>query len=364
MRIGLDVSQVVFPGTGVGRYTRELVTALLKVGPENEYVLFGSSLRRLGDLRTFAAQIALPDRVIPKFYPLPPTIAEPIFNVFPRPVIDNFIGSLDVLQTSDWLEPRSRAPKVTVVHDLAMFRYPEIAQPKILATHKRKLDLVKKEDRAVIAVSVSTKKDLVELLGFSPKKIAVIYEAANRNFKPVGRQLPMAIASKCCITQPYILALGTREPRKNLKRIMAAFARLGTDTWQLVIVGNFGWGEDIKPQANVVVTGFVADEELPALYSGAEVFVYPALYEGFGLPVLEAMQCGTPVVTANIASLPEVAGDAAVLVEPTSTEAIASGIKKALGNRRELIAKGHQQAKKFSWEETARQTLAVYKSIV
>jgi glycosyltransferase involved in cell wall biosynthesis len=356
MRIGIDISQIVHEGTGVSTYTQELVRALLSIDKENKYVLFGASLRKLSTLKDFAK--SLKGEAFEKFYPIPPTLAEPLFNCFPRPPIELFTGKLDVFHTSDWLEPRALCPKVSVVHDLAMFRFPEVAHPKILATHKRKLELVKKESRIVIAVSESTKKDLVEIMGFDPKKIVVIYEAAGSQFKPTLGKSKLAIDGK------YLLTLGTREPRKNLRRVIEAFSRLHLPDVMLVIVGKFGWGEDIRPVENVIIAGYLPNEDLPSVYSNAEAFVYPTLYEGFGLPVLEAMSCGVPVVTSNVSSLPEVAGDAAILVDPNDSDAITSGIRQVLKDKDKLILKGYKQASKFSWEKTARQTLEVYNRAV
>lgn len=362
MRIGIDISQIVHEGTGVATYTRELVRALVKVtekDKEIEFVLFGTSLRKLYVLREFTERLQGPT-LKTRFFPIPPTLAEPLFNQLTRPNIELFTGGLDVFHSSDWLEPRANCPKVTVVHDLAMFRFTEVAHPKILETHRRKLALVKKESAKVIAVSESTKRDLVELVGVEPERIAVIYEAAGNKFKPYQKR---SLLDKYGVGGRYIFALGTREPRKNLPRVIKAFSKLHLPGVKLVIVGKFGWGEDVEPVRNVSVVGYVPDEDLPALYSRAEVFVYPSLYEGFGLPVLEAMSCATPVVTSNVSSLPEVAGNAAVLVDPTDVNAIAAGVQKALKEKEELVAKGLAQAKKFSWERTAWETLEVYKRV-
>lgn len=357
MRIGIDISQIVHQGTGVATYTRELVTALLAQDKTNDYVLFGTSLRKFSILQKFAASFAENSHLTLKFFPLPPALAEPLFNGPPRLNIELFTGNLDVLHTSDWLEPRARCPKVTVVHDLAMFKFPDVAHPKILSVHRRKLYLAKRESSQIIAVSQSTKNDLVQILGFDPEKVTVIYESASPIFRPVTERKEL---EKYGIRGKYLLALGTREPRKNLTRVIDAFTSLDLPETSLVIVGKFGWGENLKPVKNVIIAGYIPQEDLPAIYSASEVFVYPALYEGFGLPVLEAMSCGVPVVTSNVSSLPEVAGDAAVKIDPNDSESIALGIKKAIAESESFKAKGFEQSKRFSWSETARQTLSVY----
>lgn len=358
MRIGIDISQIVHQGTGVSTYTQELVKALLSLDHQNDYVLFGFSLRKISYLKAFANSLGPKSNFVSKFFPIPPTAAEKLLNHFPRPNIELFTGKLDVLHTSDWLEPRANCPKVTVVHDLAMFKFPHVAHPKILATHKKKLELVKKESQKVIAVSESTKKDLVEMLNFDPAKITIIYEAADQ-LQPESH--PEKTLQKYGVKGKYILALGTREPRKNLDRIIQAFTLLKDKDLKLVIVGKFGWGEDVKPLDSVIITGYIPDEDLSAFYSGAQVFAYPSLYEGFGQPILEAMRCGVPVVSSTVSSLPEVAGEAAILVDPTSVQAIAGGIEEASRNRSALIAKGKKQAEKFSWKKAAVETLEVYK---
>lgn len=365
MRIGIDISQIVHEGTGVATYTKELVRALLKQDDMDQYVLFGMSLRKFGILNKFVRKLPNRGEVTSCFYPIPPTVAEPMFNRFGRLPIELFTGNLDVFHTSDWLEPRAGCSKVTVVHDLAIFKFPGVAHPKILATHRRKLELVKRESAMVIAVSEATKRDLVELLGLEEKKITVIYEAAGDQFRPKfwGTSRSRAVLKKYGISRRYILALGTREPRKNLKLVVEAFNKLKYQDVKLVIVGKFGWGEDIRPADNVILVGYVPQSNLPFIYSSAEVFVYPSLYEGFGLPVLEAMSCGVPVVTSGISSLPEVAGEAAVLVNPVRLEEIATGIQVAIKNRDRLVAMGLKQARKFSWEKAARETVSVYKKV-
>ena len=359
MKIGIDISQIVHEGTGVSTYTRELVKALLAIDQRNEYHLFGASLRKLSLLDQFAHDLP---NVKAHFYPLPPTVAEPVFNRFPRLPIETFTGPLDLFHTSDWLEPPAKCPKATVVHDLSMFRFPETVHPKILSVHRRKLELVKKESAAVIAVSQATKNDLVEILKFDPTKITVIYEAASPDFRKT-KLISKEPLLRLGVTGKYILALGTREPRKNLSRTIAAFQKLKLKDTKLVIVGKFGWGQDVSPTSDIVLAGYVAQDQIASFYHYAECFLYPSLYEGFGLPILEAMATGTPVVTSNIGSLPEVAGKAAVLVDPRDAEAIVRGIKDALSQKDNLVARGYTQEKKFSWEKTARETLGLYQRI-
>jgi glycosyltransferase involved in cell wall biosynthesis len=230
----------------------------------------------------------------------------------------------------------------------------------IVENQKRKLEWVKKEARLVIAVSENTKKDIVELLGIPAKKIRVIYEASNEKLKIQNSKFKIdEIKRKYGIEGNYILALGG-SPRKNLGRLIKAYNVSVTQylNIELVIVGN---SQNTKYQIpNTKYLGYVPQDELASLYSGALCFVYPSLYEGFGLPVLEAMACGCPVVTSNVSSLPEVAGEAAVLVDPLSEKSIAAGIKEVLKKREDMVKRGYERVKLFSWEKCARETLAVY----
>jgi len=361
MKIGIDISQLAFPGTGSAVYTENLVKNLLKE-KKNEYVLFFSSLRQ-----------PAPKDLPSKNFRFPPLLLEQLWNRFHVLPIEKLIGRVDVFHTSDWLEPPSRCPKVTTIHDLIIYKYPERFHPRgghdIVANLKRKLEWVKKESALTISVSESTKRDIVELLKIPEKKIRVIHEAPSEIYnKQQTKKNIEKVKEKYKIKGDYVLMVGTREPRKNLERAIEAFQSLKNQDLSLVIAGKFGWGKELMTEdsrrktvdSHVKLLGFVPDEDLPALFSGAQVFVYPSLYEGFGLPVLEAMASGCPVVTSDVSSLPEVAGDAAVLVNPEETEDIARGIQEVLENREELVRKGKARAQEFSWEKTAQETLKVY----
>ena len=320
MKVGIDISQIVYEGTGVGNYTKNLIEWLPKVDPRNNYIFFGSSLRRRQK----------------GFWPIPPTLLDILWNrlhIFP---VENFIGKIDVFHSSDWTQPPTKAKKVTTIHDLVVYKYPESLHPQIVTVQRRRLELVKKECDLIIAISQNTKKDIIEILKIPEEKIRVIYEAANPIFKPVVKK-----------TKSYILGMGQLNSRKNIKRLKTAFHNLKLKDVELKIANN------------------ISTENLVELYSNALCFVYPSLYEGFGLPVLEAMACGCPVITSNISSLPEVGGQAAIYVDPFSVDDIREKINYVLkANREKLAKKGFEQVKKFSWEKTARETLKVYQSLL
>jgi len=381
MKIGIDISQIVY-GTGVSFYTQNLVEHLLKIDKKNEYVLFGGSLRQQEKLRDFGAKV----------FPFPPSLADFIWNRLHILPVEKFIGSIDIFHSSDWTQPPSKAAKVTTIHDFGFLKYPETAHPKIAAVHKRRLAWIKKECDLIIAVSQSTKRDIIEILGIPEEKIRVVYEATPTDINRIEDQKVIdKVKKKFGVKGDYLLTVATLEPRKNLKRIIEAFRlfsngsnvhrinsnRLeknsGNSRMTLVIVGKAGWDEEInklakKQSSNIIFTGYVNREvELSAFYSGAACFVYPSLYEGFGLPILEAMKCGCPVVTSNVSSMPEVAGEAGILVNPLDVKDIVRGIEmvirdKAIGER--LRKKGFEQVKKFSWEKTAKETLRVYHEVI
>lgn len=346
MKIGIDISQIVYQ-TGVSRYTAQLVESLLKFDKVNDYVLFGGSLRQQSILRAFSAK--LPRKVKLVLSPLSPKLADIYFNRF-NGSIDPLIGPVDVFHASNWSIPRTKAALVTTVHDLTFINNPENHLAYYIGAHQRHLNRAKSKVVALIAVSQATKRDLLAQ-GWETDRVKVIYEAAAAVFKPANVR-----------RQPIILCVGTLEPRKNIKRVVEAFKLLKLPKHELVIVGKFGWGETARPVERIKLLGYVPDEELAELYCRAAVFVYPSLGEGFGLPVVEALSCGCPVVTSDRSSLPEVGGQAAVYVNPESVTSIARGIETALSHPGPAAARLNQ-ASQFSWEKTARETLKVYQEV-
>ena len=254
----------------------------------------------------------------------------------------------DVLHCPTYRGPvHTRTPLVVTVHDIAVFRYPE-AFPRWTRLYSRRVvPRVLHAAARVLAVSEFTASELEEVLGIPRDKITVTPNAADAVFASEG---PRAGGD-------YVLAVGTLEPRKNLARTIAAAARLGVE---LRVVGARGWGGVDIEGTHVQWLGEVSDEALAQQYRGALCVAYPSLYEGFGIPVLEAMACGTPVVTSQRGATEEVAGGAAVLVDPLDVAAIAGGIEAAIGARSELRTRGLERARAYSWDETARQTVGAY----
>jgi glycosyltransferase involved in cell wall biosynthesis len=354
MKIAIDVSQVVYE-TGVSEYTRNLVKALLEVDKKNDYVLFGGSLRRMHELRAFFS--GLSDSADKRTLPIPPALADILFNRIRLGKIEMFTGDIDVFHSSDWSQPATDAFKVTTVHDMVPIIYPEQSHPKLVDVHKRRLDIVIGEVDTIIAPSESTKKDLIGF-GAEESRIRVIPEAPDINISLVKTSEIDKIKAKFNIENDYILAVGAAK-RKNIERIVNAAQKLKkSKDISLVVIGHPF--VEIKKGEGIKVLGHVDNNEYSALLSGAECLVYPSLYEGFGLPILHAFKLECPVVTSNLGSMKEVAGNAAVLVDPKDGNDILEGIKKALNERKTLVKMGKERVKDFSWRKNAKQTIKVY----
>lgn len=358
MKITIDVSQMAYEWTGVGRYTFELVKALLRLSTKHEFTLWAGVRKQRFYFESL--QKTEPwNRATWIYSHLSPKLAGVLFNYSPLH-LEYLSGPTDLIHLSDWTAPVTRVPTVTTVHDLAFIKYPETVDPLIRHTQSVRLSRIVSHGNHIIADSLSTKNDLIEKYHLNASQIDVVYPGISHSYLPASLTEIDRVKKKYSLPSHFILSLGTQEPRKNLERLVEATKDL---TYPLVIAGKYGWGKKLDSPAHVKVLGFVDEKDLPALYSSATVFCYPSLYEGFGFPVLEAMACGVPVVTSNVSSLPEVAGTAAILVDPLSLGSIRSGIEQAITTREKMIKKGIQQAKKFNWDKTARQVLAIYEKL-
>ncbi len=371
-RIGIDYTPAYEQGGGIGRYVRELVAALAWCDPETEYRLFvaGAGAKPLPPLPgpnfTWAAS-----RLSPVWFARLWQRAR-----LPLPV-EWWVGSVALYHATDFVLPPTYPGTRTVltVHDLSFVRAPEAASPAL----KRYLDRVvprsvRRADH-VLADSQATKEDLIALYGVQPDKVTVLLSGVHPRFQPVRDPALLAsVRARYGIGDaPFVLSVGTVQPRKNYERLMQALAALPTTLRDihLVIAGGRGWLQGpihaavdaLGLQGRVHFIGFAEDADLPALYSAARCFAFPSLYEGFGLPVLEAMACATPVVTSNVSSLVEVAGDAALLVDPLSVPQISAALARLLTDdalRLELVERGLRQAALFTWGKAAAQLHALY----
>ena len=382
MRIGVDYTSAVRQGAGIGRLTRCIFQALAEIDHENEYRLFAAMGRgQPSNFPTFQPSNLSNFRL--KTIPLSDRELNVVWHRLRLPLpVELITGPVDVFHSPDFtLPPVWRARAVLTVHDLSFLRVPECFTGALRRYLERVVPRSVRRADHVIADSHSTKRDLVELLGTPAGKVTVIHSGVEPRFRPIIDRAALGpVRQRYDLPERFIISVGTLQPRKNFATLVEAFARLKSETgnWKpgarslkLVIAGGRGWlyeeifarVEALGLQGDVLFPGFVADEDLPALYNLAEAFVLPSLYEGFGLPPLEAMACGTPVVTSNVSSLPEVVGDAGLMVEPADVESLAAAIERVLedgGLRREMVQRGLARAKEFTWERAARRLLGVY----
>jgi glycosyltransferase involved in cell wall biosynthesis len=375
MKIAIDISQIVYSGTGVAKYTKELVKNLIRIDSENNYILLGFTFRKKQILKEFSDEIASNKKNITvKLFPFPISTVSRIWNDYHVINVETLIGKIDVFHSSDWIQPPSFAKKVTTIHDMVVYKYPELSHPLIVATHKKRLVHVKNECDAVITDSEASKEDLINILKFDERKIEVISPGISGQFIPATNEEKTILQRKYSLNNDYVLAVGTIEPRKNLKSVISAYEKFTRHSlissrkkgMDLVIAGNSGWESDLKNNEHIRFLGFVPDIDMRALYSAADLFVYPSFYEGFGFPVLEAMACGCPVITSDRGSLKEVAKDAALLVDPYSTDDLSHKMVQLIIDlklKSEMIKKGLINVEKYTWEKTAKKTLSVYKKI-
>ncbi|OGK22981.1 hypothetical protein A2954_03815 [Candidatus Roizmanbacteria bacterium RIFCSPLOWO2_01_FULL_37_12] len=356
MNLGIDLSQIVYEGTGIARFTKGLTNAILDFDKKNSWTFFFSSLRKNLDPE-IKNKIEYKGHKLIK-WKLPPTFLSFLFNDLHNllnltPIPHILTANLDWFITSDWSEPPLNIKKAAIVHDLVFLRYPETVAPKILQTQKKRLNLIKQESRIVFTDSNATKYDLADLLKIGSKKIIVNYPGVEVK-KPTIEQINITI-KKYHLNHPFILTVGKQEPRKNIDRLISAFSKLEDKKLDLVIVGPKGWeAESINYQlSNIKYLGLVSDIELFSLYSSCLFFIYPSLWEGFGYPVVEAMNFATPVATSNNSSLKEIGHDAAFLFNPLKVDEISHCIKVMKSNirlRKVLSKKGQERSKIYIWK--------------
>ncbi|MBN1260832.1 MAG: glycosyltransferase family 4 protein [Anaerolineae bacterium] len=370
--ITLDVSAAVHRRAGLGRYAESLTRALYALIP-GELRLFYNAERGIAPL---AGLERMPARTVALGYK-PWRMLVWMGQLARLPFNRLVAGTALFHATEHLLLPLRGIPTVLTVHDLIFRHLPE--------HHKRlnrwylnaTMPLYCRRATHIIAVSEATRQDLIAAYDVPPEKITVILEAAGSQFEPQPAARVVRVREVYGLPERYVLYVGTIEPRKNLVRLLAAWEPLylSGEAPELVIVGRRGWLSDAfyaaleasPAREGVRFTGYVADDDLPALYAGTTVFVFPSLYEGFGLPPLEAMACGAPVICANASSLPEVVGDAALLVAPTATEALTQALHRLLRDtdlQADLRERGFARAASFSWQRAAQETLALYRSLL
>jgi glycosyltransferase involved in cell wall biosynthesis len=361
LRIGYDATPLGGRHTGVGNYTGAVLQALLA---EDVEVCCLSSGRARPDLSNYPVAMH-------RHLPLPTRAMYLLWQWTGRPRADLLLDDVDVYHATNYfLPPVASARTVLTIYDLAFLKHPEWCSPKIVGPFSR--GVVKHAHRAdaILTCSEATRMDIVDLLGVSVERVHVAYGAVDPALGAAHH------AGSRLIEGPYILFVSTLEPRKNIEGMLRAFALAAKDIpHTLVLAGGVGWGmeglgaliESLGIAPRVKRMGYVDDADMHGLYAEADVFFFPSHYEGFGLPVLEAMACGCPVITSRTSSLPEVGGEAAHYVDPNDIDAMAEALRQVLGDaslRETMGARGEKQAAKFSWKDAAARTLAVYRSLV
>jgi len=366
-RIGIDFTAAARERAGIGRYARELIRALSRFDHTHTYLLF-------------VPRDAHTDLVLATWPPNFKIVRAPLTERYLAALwhrarvalpIEAFIGKVEVFYSPDFLLPPTLAHrKLVTVHDLSYVRVPEcFPQPLLNYLNKAVPPSVARAD-LILADAISTRRDLNDVYGVPAEKIKVLYSGVDPRFNPNVSREAQARVRALTGGKPYLLSVSTLQPRKNYARLIQAFAKVISKTQipnlNLVICGARGWMADdiyrtieqLELHNRVILPDFFSDDDLPALYAGATLFIYPSLYEGFGLPVAEAMACGVPVVSSNASSLPEVGGDAVLYFDPYDIDAMAEAMWHALTDeslREHLRARGIVQAQKFSWEQAARE---------
>ncbi len=374
MKVAIDVRTVLSNRSGVGNYVLHLIQNLKQVDSKTIYYFLalkknlsflGPLAREQNPLLTVFSHESHPLGDIWEHFMLPLRLKEKGIDVFHGP------ASLIPFRKDHYRV-------VVTIHDLVAFLFPETIPLKYGAYMRFLLRQAVKRADKIISVSYHTRQDLIKILKVPSEKIVVIHEAPSPIFRPLDQnEVQTRLKIRYGINKKYIYHLGNIEPRKNLIILLEAFTRVCREfgsEYQLVVSGQKGWlirslSQFLKNyplRDQVLFTGYVPMEDLPVLMNGAELFVFPSLYEGFGLPVLEAMSCGTPVISSNRSSIPEIVGSAGLLIDPTNTQELAEQISFLLRNeadRRRLRLLGLEQAARFSWVEVARNTWEVYRSV-
>ncbi len=383
MRIGIDISTVLNHGQdiGSGRYIINLIRNLLKIDRENTYVLTGryatgEHLPIIYDLKSNH-----PENKI-KLYLYHITSGKlRLWNKFRFPAVE-FLGfKADILHCPDYLIPPTVNRNIVLtIHDLAFIRFPEFNFDWFIKKYSGEVKKNAYISKRIIADSESTRNDIVNFFGMDPAKVEVVYLAADNIFRKFSeKEKNIDVLKKYKINKRYILSVGTIEPRKNFVALIRAFNNIKQSKtgsgYKLVIVGRTGWKSEVTYQErenspyrdDILFIGRIPDQDLVQIYNQAEFFVYPSLFEGFGLPPLEAMSCGLPVIASDTSSLKEVVGDAGILVAAGDESELKNQLLHVLENevvKEELKEKSLIQAKKFSWEETAQKTLDIYNKTI
>jgi glycosyltransferase involved in cell wall biosynthesis len=376
MRILINTIPLLTPLSGVGHYVINLINSMMALKREHEYFFFYGN-RVSSELRNYQSEVYRLARVA--FYSgiLPQSAIYKLRRFSVRYLLSK--DTYDIYHETNYFPPGSiTLPTISTIYDLSVNLYPQYHPIERVRMFEKYFLTNLPYCRQIIAISNSTKNDLVRLTGYPEERITVSYPGYHSRFKVVGRASVSDYIKDRRLPRKYILYLGTLEPRKNIQLLLSAYSLLEKtlrERYHLVLAGGKGWNyeeifrsvDKLGIRSSIVFLGYVRDDEAPLLYNGASLFIYPSFYEGFGLPPLEAMACGCPVISANTSSLPEVVGDQGVMVDPHDEYDLRDKMEMLLTDnkaRTRLKEYGLMRAHMFSWETCARQTLEVYRKAV
>jgi glycosyltransferase involved in cell wall biosynthesis len=352
VRVAFDVSPLSHPRTGVGNYIRGSLAGLVAAADRRHEIVAFAPTNPRGRTTIPAALAGI--EVELRLWPLLPSHAARVaWSRLGRPAVERLLGPLDVLHFSDWMYPPQRGGvRATTIHDLVPIRFPDWTTPRTQSMHGAKYRNAAATCDVIFCNSAFTAEDVHGVLGVPRERLRVAPPGLADGLSPDGPSRDLG--------RPYVLTVATLEPRKNLGTLLEAHALLGGEP-ALAVAGGAGWGEQPRlDRPGVVPLGFVGDDELGDLYRGAAAFVFPSRFEGFGMPIVEAMASGTPVVASAHPSMDEACGDAAIRVDPDDPEAIADGIRRAFSEPEDFVARGLDHARRFTWRAVGDTFLSGY----
>ncbi len=370
MRIAIDARGInLYRGTGIGTYTDMLIKYLLQEDKKNDYILYWCGDNYEG-FRKENSHITMTSKRHHRFFEQ---------HFFPYNLENRYVDIFHIPQNGMGLSENIRCKKVCTIHDLIPYVLPETVGKGYELKFLREMPQIIEMSDAILTVSEYSKQDILRFFPMDEKKIHVTPLAADERYRPLNKEIcEKVLRDKYNISSPFILYIGGFSPRKNVRALLQAFSKLYkelSESYELVIVGAYRddaellklLSMDLELSSHLRFTGFVPDEELPFFYNCCKVFVYPSIYEGFGLPPLEAMSCGAPVITSNVTSIPEVVGDAGILINPLNIIELQEKLYEVLEGEElnlSLREKGLKRAAEFNWKSTAGKTLKVYESLL